>query len=45
MRIVIAVLFSCFLFGMASAQSNSRSKKTVYEEVDLENVMKRYFGK
>jgi hypothetical protein len=28
------------------AQSNKRlNKKTVYEEVDLENVMKRYFGK
>jgi hypothetical protein len=29
----------------ASAQRNTKLKKTVYEEVDLENVMKRYFGK
>lgn len=29
-----------------SAQSdNKRLKKSIYEEVDLENVMKRYFGK
>jgi hypothetical protein len=30
---------------VACSQSPSKVKKTVYEEVDLENVMKRYFGK
>jgi hypothetical protein len=43
------VLFLLVLFTFASAaafaQSKSKIKKTVYEEVDLENVMKRYFGK
>ena len=28
-----------------SAQSRKKTKDSVYEEVDLENVMKRYFGK
>lgn len=46
---MIRLLFVFFIFLLASpvvsAQSNKRLKKTIYEEVDLENVMKRYFGK
>lgn len=46
---MIRLLFVFFIFSLASpvvsAQSNKRLKKTIYEEVDLENVMKRYFGK
>lgn len=30
---------------IAFAQSGKRAKNATYEEVDLENVMKRYFGK
>lgn len=42
--LVLAVLFSAF--QLANAQLNiGQKKKTTYEEVDLENVMKRYFGK
>lgn len=42
-----ALVLAVFLLwcGFASAQTNTRSKKAIYEEVDLENVMKRYFGK
>lgn len=37
---------SLSVFQQASAQLNMKQKKkTTYEEVDLENVMKRYFGK
>ncbi|HEX8040692.1 MAG TPA: hypothetical protein VF490_16155 [Chryseosolibacter sp.] len=41
------VLFGILLLsaGTAFAQTGKKPKKTVYEEVDLENVMKRYFGK
>lgn len=41
------MLFGILLLsaGSAVAQTSKRPKKTVYEEVDLENVMKRYFGK
>ena len=42
----VSLLAVVFLFtDIACAQSSLRTKKTVYEEVDLENVMKRYFGK
>jgi hypothetical protein len=42
--IVLATLL-LLSFATASAQSSKRSKKTIYEQIDLENVMKRYFGK
>ena len=44
-RTVLLVALLLLTFRIASAQSNKRLKKTIYEEVDLENVMKRYFGK
>lgn len=40
---LIGLLFIPFQFALS--QSPVKSKKAVYEEVDLENVMKRYFGK
>lgn len=44
-RIVWFLVF-VFCVQYAGAQSKRRlKKKTTYEEVDLENVMKRYFGK
>jgi hypothetical protein len=44
MVFLFALLLAIPCFG--TAQGNNRSsKKTTYEEVDLENVMKRYFGK
>lgn len=41
---LLALLLAIPCFGMAQGNNRS-SKKTIYEEVDLENVMKRYFGK
>ncbi len=42
--LVLAVFLSSF--NLVNAQKKiGQKKKTVYEEVDLENVMKRYFGK
>jgi hypothetical protein len=41
---LFALLLAIPWFGMAQGNNRS-SKKTTYEEVDLENVMKRYFGK
>jgi hypothetical protein len=42
--IILLTLFSLTCVAV-SAQENKKLKKTIYEEVDLENVMKRYFGK
>lgn len=41
------MLFGILLLSVeiAFSQTGKKPKKTVYEEVDLENVMKRYFGK
>ncbi len=41
------LLVGMFLFSLqvVFAQTIKKPKKTMYEEVDLENVMKRYFGK
>jgi hypothetical protein len=44
-KIVLIALLFVILFHGARAQTPAKAKKTVYEEVDLENVMKRYFGK
>ena len=45
-RIAWLLVALSFSFQCATAQSKTRlKKKTVYEEVDLENVMKRYFEK
>lgn len=45
-RKVILVCTILLSWQALSAQSdNKRMKKTIYEEVDLENIMKRYFGK
>jgi hypothetical protein len=48
-KTMIRALFLLTIISLASvvvsAQSNKKLKKTIYEEVDLENVMKRYFGK
>lgn len=46
-RTVSLLIVFCLTAGVASAQIQLKSaaKKTVYEEVDFENVMKRYFGK
>lgn len=44
-RTVWLLLALSLCFSSAVAQSKIRPKKTVYEEVDLENVMKRYFEK
>ena len=45
-RIVSLLIVLSFFVHPVAAQSQMRlNKKTVYEEVDLENVMKRYFGK
>lgn len=38
----LLLVFSC---EVTWAQTGKRSNRTIYEEVDLENVMKRYFGK
>lgn len=40
---LIALLVVSFQFVLS--QPTVKAKKSVYEEVDLENVMKRYFGK
>ncbi|MGC1244078.1 MAG: hypothetical protein WA874_20980 [Chryseosolibacter sp.] len=42
-----SLLFILLALGAtgARAQFNGKMKKSIYEEVDLENVMKRYFGK
>lgn len=42
--LMLALVLS-LLCEVTWAQTGKRSKKTLYEEVDLENVMKRYFGK
>lgn len=44
-RIIILLTSIALSSELVSAQSPRRPKKTIYEEVDLENVMKRYFGK
>lgn len=44
-RIVALTALTLFSLQPAFAQSEKKPKKTIYEEVDLENVMKRYFGK
>ena len=45
-RIVSLLIVLSYFVRPVTAQSQMRlNKKTVYEEVDLENVMKRYFGK
>lgn len=44
-RTFLLVIALCFAITVAYPQAASRAKKTVYEEVDFENVMKRYFGK
>jgi len=44
-RVVIVFAVLWLLSGFVAGQSRNKQKKTVYEEVDLENVMKRYFGK
>jgi hypothetical protein len=41
----IFLLAIILLFAHRAAAQPGKSKKTIYEEVDLENVMKRYFGK
>ena len=41
---LLLAFFTC-ISGVSSAQLNGKAKKAVYEEVDLENVMKRYFEK
>jgi hypothetical protein len=44
----IAMLLVCLLSFVASNAQNvmqGKKKRNVYEEVDFENVMKRYFGK
>lgn len=43
-RTVLLLAILSLPIGYALAQSD-RGKKTIYEEVDLENIMKRYFGK
>jgi len=43
MLVCVAVLCSQFVAGQVS--TGFGRKKVTYEEVDLENVMKRYFGK
>jgi hypothetical protein len=45
MRTVLLIAVLSLACHVAFAQSNSNSKNSLYEEVDLENVMKRYFGK
>src|SRR5688500_9484652 len=42
---IVMLIALLFVSHIVSAQLNSKQKKTIYEEVDLENVMKRYFGK
>lgn len=46
-RISLMVLVTVFSLSVAMAQrgATKSSRKTVYEEVDLEDVMKRYFEK
>ena len=44
-RAIILVTILSLISDCVSAQENKKLKKTIYEEVDLENVMKRYFGK
>lgn len=44
-RPILVVVMFTFVAGTSSAQFGMKAKKTIYEEVDLENVMKRYFGK
>ena len=45
MRTALLLAVALLTAGGAFAQLNMKSRKTIYEEVDLENVMKRYFGK
>lgn len=47
MRIALVLVGLVFFFDVATGQMLhlKQKKKTVYEEVDFENVMKRYFGK
>lgn len=42
---ISVLIFLMLISVLVSAQSTAKNKKFVYEEVDLENVMKRYFGK
>jgi hypothetical protein len=44
-RAILVIAILPLLSVCVSAQENKKLKKTIYEEVDLENVMKRYFGK
>lgn len=44
-RSIVLLAMLSFCMHAAVAQRNNRAKNSVYEEVDLENVMKRYFGK
>ena len=44
-RFLVLLILIFFLPDLASAQIGVKSRKASYEEVDLENVMKRYFGK
>ena len=44
-RTIVLIAMLSFASHVVSAQLKGKQKKTIYEEVDLENVMKRYFGK
>jgi len=44
-RTAILIAILSLASHVAAAQLKGKQKKTIYEEVDLENVMKRYFGK
>lgn len=43
--LVLVGLFFCVHVTIGQKKEAKPKKKTVYEEVDFENVMKRYFGK
>ena len=42
---VLAFVFCCFHVSQAQDDIVTKKKRSIYEEVDLENVMRRYFGK
>lgn len=44
-RKLVPIGLLLFFVQIAFAQSGRVARKSIYEEVDLENVMKRYFGK
>ena len=44
-RLVLISAMLCLACQLAPAQTNGRVKNFSYEQVDLENMMKRYFGK